>query len=166
MNAHSTELPLRLFRPALYGLFAVALWLAAAAVRPAAAAELIMFEQQGCEWCEAWHKEIGPIYPKTLESHAAPLRRVSLEESMPADLVHVRGVHYTPTFVLMENGNEVGRILGYPGEEFFWSLLAMELGKLGHDGQAGRAGQETPDCVEDADGGKAYEKNPDRASAC
>ena len=130
------------------------------------AAELVMFESGSCEWCEAWHKEIGPIYPKTVESQAAPLRRVSIEEPMPADLTDIRGIHYTPTFVLMENGKEVGRILGYPGEDFFWGLLAMELGKLRQDGQADRIGQGVSDCAETTDEEKADEKNRDSAAAC
>lgn len=130
------------------------------------AAELVMFESDSCEWCEAWHKEIGPIYPKTVESQAAPLRRVSIEEPMPADLTDIRSIHYTPTFVLMENGKEVGRILGYPGEDFFWGLLAMELGKLRQDGQADRTGEGASDCAEITDKEKADEKTRDGASAC
>jgi len=30
---------------------------------------------------------------------------------------------FTPTFVLMQDGVEIGRIEGYPGEDFFWGLL-------------------------------------------
>lgn len=32
-------------------------------------------------------------------------------------------MRYTPTFVLIDGGREVGRIEGYPGEAFFWGLL-------------------------------------------
>ncbi len=34
---------------------------------------------------------------------------------------------FTPTFVLVENGVELARIEGYPGEDFFWGLLGMIL---------------------------------------
>ena len=30
-------------------------------------AELIMFEQQGCEWCEVWNEEIASALPKRPE---------------------------------------------------------------------------------------------------
>lgn len=96
----------------------------------AAGVELVMFETAGCEWCERWHKEVGEIYPNTTESEIAPLRRVDLDQPIPADLGDIRGVRYTPTFVLVEDGREVGRILGYPGEAFFWGLLGIELKKL------------------------------------
>ncbi len=94
------------------------------------AAELVMFESPGCPWCAAWHAEIGPIYPKTREGRQAPLRRVNVGDPLPADLAFLRGIHFTPTFVLVENGREIGRIHGYPGEAFFWGLLDELLGKL------------------------------------
>jgi hypothetical protein len=31
---------------------------------------------------------------------------------------------FTPTFVLLADGVEAGRIEGYPGEDFFWPLLS------------------------------------------
>ena len=32
-------------------------------------------------------------------------------------------IRYTPTFVLVEDGQEKARIEGYPGEFFFWPRL-------------------------------------------
>ncbi|MGB0684486.1 MAG: hypothetical protein ACPGOV_17415 [Magnetovibrionaceae bacterium] len=92
--------------------------------------ELVMFESPVCEWCEKWHDEIGPIYPKTKEGQCAPLRTVFLHSPRPDDLKDVRGVVYTPTFVLMEAGEERGRVAGYPGDEFFWTMLGQVLSKL------------------------------------
>ena len=96
------------------------------------AAELVMFEAQGCGWCAAWHRDVGGIYHKPPESQAAPLRRVDLDAPRPHDLVAVRGVIYTPTFVLMDQGREVGRIQGYPGVDHFWGLLGILLQELDH----------------------------------
>lgn len=96
----------------------------------AAAAELVMFERRGCSYCAQWHEEIGPIYPKTPESRSAPLRRVDLDQRRPDDLAHLAPVSFTPTFVLVEGGQEVGRILGYPGQDFFWGLLDELLARL------------------------------------
>ena len=58
---------------------------------------------------------------------AAPLRRVDIDDPRPTDLLAVRGVAYTPTFVLLNEGAEVGRILSYGGEEHFWGLLGVWL---------------------------------------
>ncbi|MFP6748514.1 MAG: hypothetical protein VCD66_13055, partial [Alphaproteobacteria bacterium] len=47
-----------------------------------------------------------------------------------SDLAGIKSVIYTPTFVLMHRGKEIGRILGYPGEDFFWAFLEELMGKL------------------------------------
>jgi hypothetical protein len=108
---------------------AAAVWCAGPA--PAlSAAELLMFETRYCEWCEQWRADVGVVYAKTPEGRAAPLRRVDLDGPRPADLADVGNVIYTPTFVLLDRGREVGRILGYPGESHFWGLLGVLLRKL------------------------------------
>ncbi|MDH3230301.1 MAG: thioredoxin family protein [Alphaproteobacteria bacterium] len=121
---------------------------------PAQAAELVLFEAADCVWCEAWDAEIGEIYPRAAEARIAPLRRVDILAERPADLAGVRGIIYTPTFVLMEGGDEVGRITGYAGEEFFWGLLGIEMKKL--DGEAtaanGVAGPRQPSLYEQGEG--------------
>lgn len=85
---------------------------------------LLMAEEDGCYWCAKWNKEIADIYPKTLEGKTAPLRRYDLHGEAP-DVSFSQRVHFTPTFVLVQDGIEVGRIEGYPGEDFFWGLLTM-----------------------------------------
>ena len=85
---------------------------------------LLMAEEQGCYWCARWNEEISHIYPKTAEGKTAPLRRYDLHSETPEATLQAR-VHYTPTFILVQNGQEVGRIEGYPGEDFFWGLLTI-----------------------------------------
>lgn len=86
--------------------------------------ELLMFEQPGCVYCAAWDQEIAPQYPLTTEGKAAPLRRLQLRAPLPPDLALDRPPVFTPTFVLVADGVETGRIEGYPGPDFFWPLLA------------------------------------------
>lgn len=110
-------------RDAIGALTFAALALAA----PAALAgqrELLMVEQPGCIYCAQWNAEIGPIYPRSAEGAAAPLRRVQLRDPLPDGVTVERPVVFTPTFVLIDDGREIGRIEGYPGEHFFWPLLA------------------------------------------
>lgn len=85
---------------------------------------LLMAEEDGCYWCESWDEEISHIYPKTVEGKTAPLKRYNLHNETP-DVTLEQTVRFTPTFILVHNGTEVGRIEGYPGEDFFWSLLSM-----------------------------------------
>jgi len=88
----------------------------------ASAAELMMYRRQGCPWCLAWDRDIGPIYGKTGIGERAPLRMVDLDRAR-LQVALKTPVIYTPTFVLVEQNREVGRIEGYPGEAHFWGLL-------------------------------------------
>jgi len=104
---------------------------------PAGAAELIMLEQAGCTWCEAFDREIAPIYPKTVEGQRAPLRRVNIDQPLPPDLSFIDVERLAPLFVLVDRGHEIGRIRGYPGEDHFWGLLGVLMKKLNSDGTSG-----------------------------
>jgi len=103
----------------------------------ARAAELVMFEQTGCSWCEAFDRDIGTIYSKTDESLRAPLRRLDIAQALPSDLSFIVVERLTPLFVLVDKGREIGRIRGYGGPEAFWTQLFMLLEKLDKDGTAG-----------------------------
>lgn len=96
---------------------------------PARATELMMVETPGCGWCRQWHAEIGPGYPKTAEGRFAPLRRHQLGEPF-AGVVLRSAVVSTPTFIVVDGGKEIGRIIGYPGAEFFYGLLDEILARL------------------------------------
>lgn len=112
----------------------------AALTSAASAAELMVFSTKHCPYCVAWEREIGHIYPRTEEGRLAPLRRIDLEGRRPADLPRMRPVDVTPTFVLVDEGHEVGRIVGYSGDQSFWPQLRRLLSRLrshGHPG-AGR----------------------------
>lgn len=123
---------MRRFIPPILALAACLL----AGVAPLRAAELIMFEQAGCVWCAKWNEEIAPAYAKSAEGKIAPLRRVDIHAPLPEDLAGISVERFTPTFVLVENGQEIGRMRGYPGDQFFWFLLGEMLDKL-DDAKAG-----------------------------
>lgn len=103
---------------------------AATAGTTARAAELVMVEEDGCVWCARWREEVGVVYDKTPEGRRAPLRRIDIHDPLPDDLTFESRPRYTPTFALFEDGREIGRIEGYPGEDFFWGLLGELLEKL------------------------------------
>jgi hypothetical protein len=116
---------LRPMRP----LAVVALWLALAAPAAAQQMTLLMIEQHGCVYCARWDAEVGDAYARTEEGRRAPLRRIDLHEPWPEDLSHVRRERLTPSFILLRDGVEVGRMVGYAGEDFFWALLGEMLAR-------------------------------------
>lgn len=94
------------------------------------AAELLVIEEANCPYCAAFHREIAPIYPKTVEGKRAPIRRIDIADPWPEDLTYIESETITPTFILIDNGKEIDRLYGYAGDDFFWFLLAEMFAKL------------------------------------
>lgn len=110
--------------------FALAAAVLLALPATARAAELLMLEQPGCVWCAQFDAQIAPAWPKTPEGRRAPLRRVDITRPWPSDLEGIAKERFTPTFVLMDDGREIGRIRGYVGDEFFWYRIGELLALL------------------------------------
>ena len=109
---------------------ALALALAGLAVTPIAAKAdmfLLMIEEHGCIWCARWDADVGGEYPITPEGQAAPLVRAQIRDGVPEGITLASRPRFTPTFIVVQDGVEVGRIEGYPGEDFFWGLLGRIL---------------------------------------
>ena len=87
------------------------------------AAELLIFERDGCVWCQRWHRDVGASYGKTDEAKVLPLRRVNMDSPATFRVRLVSPVRYTPTFVVVDDGREIGRITGYINDDAFWGLL-------------------------------------------
>lgn len=119
----------------LYGSIILLIWLVLSGngIMAASAAELVMLEQPGCVWCARFDAEIAPAWPKTAEGRAAPLRRVDITLPWPDDLKAIGKERFTPTFVLVHGGREIGRLRGYVGDEFFWYRIGELIALLPAD---------------------------------
>ena len=82
--------------------------------------QLVMITSRHCPWCAAFADHVGKGYDLTEEALIYPLRRHDFYKAMPDDLAHLTPATMTPTFIVVLNGAEVGRIVGYPGAELFW----------------------------------------------
>ena len=117
MSVRSTLLTLCLFLPA-----------------PASAElALLMLDREGCPYCRQWDREVGQIYEKTPEGQQAPLMRFDIHAPLPDTVTIAQPPQFTPTFILLQDGDEVGRIVGYPGDAFFWGLLGGLIAETKHD---------------------------------
>ncbi|MDB5510225.1 MAG: hypothetical protein JWL93_2694 [Hyphomicrobiales bacterium] len=94
----------------------------------ASAAELVFVDRAGCPYCAKWEREVAPVYHKTAEGQKAPLRKVSLDQGQPAGAASP--VRFTPTFLLMDEGREIGRITGYIDQGMFWGMLTKFMERL------------------------------------
>jgi protein-disulfide isomerase len=94
---------------------------------------LIMVETLACPYCIRWHSEIGPAYPASPEGKFAPLERFLLGAPEIKDL---KPVAFTPTFIVMRGNTETGRLVGYPGQDYFWDELREVLVSAGFDAKS------------------------------
>lgn len=85
--------------------------------------ELVFVTSDHCPFCKAWEREVGKIYGSTPYARQARLRRVDIAEVDSALSELATDIFGTPTFLILENNMEVGRIEGYQSSDlFFWAL--------------------------------------------
>lgn len=86
-----------------------------------APAVLVMIGDPGCPYCARWEREIGPDYMASEDGRLAPV--VRRDRGSP-DVAFLPRIVYSPTFVMLVRGREVGRIVGYAGADLFWMQIA------------------------------------------
>lgn len=88
---------------------------------------LVLVEDPGCSYCRKWLNEVGPYYATSIQGQRAPLvRRQTGDESLKG----FGRLNYTPTFLLVRDGREIDRLVGYGGAAEFWRQLRAMLAKL------------------------------------
>jgi hypothetical protein len=86
-----------------------------------APAVLVMIGDPGCPYCARWEREVAPGYVASEDGKLAPLVR---RDRHDRDIAFIERVVFSPTFVMLVQGREVGRIVGYGGVDLFWMQLA------------------------------------------
>ena len=104
--------------------FAVAITFAASLQSAAADSRLIMVTSDYCPSCQAWELDVGKVYDKSPYATSLPLTRVEIGSKMPGGATLQKPVVGTPTFLIIHNGQEIGRQNGYIDAEMFWWWLS------------------------------------------
>ena len=94
----------------------------------AAPAVLVMVGDPGCPYCARWDEEVSRSYRMSEEGKFAPLVQRTRGDPEISDL---KKIVYSPTFVMLAYGQEVGRIVGYQGSDLFWMQLEQLAAKAG-----------------------------------
>jgi hypothetical protein len=93
---------------------------------------LVMVRTAGCPWCLAWDREVRAGYLASDVGARLGLMELDLREVDGQGMVLEGPVSVTPVFLLvrrapaaggLEGAEEVGRLVGYPGADFFWGYL-------------------------------------------
>lgn len=109
---------------------ALAALLVLSTVSFADAAELVMVDLFSCGYCAKFRREVAPGYDRTAAGKLAPLRRINPLKGWPSDLAEITPARYTPVFILVDHGREVGRFAGYSTPDGFWAQLKPLLARL------------------------------------
>lgn len=96
--------------------------------QPGPTLELIVIEARSCPMCRLFRDEIAPAYRATARAKRAPLRFVDVSFTDPATLNLAAPIEIVPTVVLMRDGAEIDRLVGYTGPEMFMTAVGKMLG--------------------------------------
>ena len=80
-----------------------------------------MIGDPGCPYCARFEREVAPGYRASDDGRLAPLVR---RDRHDADIAFIPRIVYSPTFVMLIRGREIGRIVGYGGADIFWMQVA------------------------------------------
>ena len=122
---------MRAFRYPLRFLFAVVAILGFASAG-ARAMDLVMFESPTCGTCKLFKREVLPIYAESPAGKVFPLWVAEMGGKVPFRLSEP--VTFTPTFVWVDNGVEVGRFAGYFGKAQFFNIVNKAASAQNHKG--------------------------------
>jgi thioredoxin-related protein len=91
--------------------------------------ELVVFEADGCHYCEDFRRDVLPLYRASQIGRDTPLRFVNVSRSDETKMGLSGAIVMAPTVVLMHQGQEVDRIVGYTGPGNFMKLVAFMMGR-------------------------------------
>ncbi len=93
------------------------------ATLPASNLELIVMEAPGCTYCELFRRDVLPSYQASERAKDMPIRFLDINDAIPEALGLDSDIDIVPTFVVIKNHKEVGRIPGYMGPEYFFHSI-------------------------------------------
>jgi len=94
------------------------------------ALEVLVFEHVDCVYCRVFRRDVLPRYRDEVKADAAPLRFVDVGARADESVDLKARIDTVPTVVVVRNGREVDRIVGYWGPANFFRLLSHILAKI------------------------------------
>ncbi len=85
--------------------------------------ELIVMEAPECIYCGLFRRDVLPSYEASERGKDLPIRFVDINDEAANRLVLVAPVDTVPTFLVVKDNKEIGRIPGYMGPEFFFHSI-------------------------------------------
>jgi thioredoxin-related protein len=96
---------------------------------PTSPYELVVFEADGCVYCQHFRTDVLPLYRESKIGRETPIRFVNVSRSDETKMGLNAAITIAPTVVLMHQGQEIDRIVGYSGPFNFMKLVAYMMGR-------------------------------------
>lgn len=93
--------------------------------------ELVVMEAPGCTYCTLFRRDVLPSYEASERAKDMPIRFIDVNDEAAAALGLEAPVEIVPTFVVLKNNHEIGRIPGYMGPEYFFHTINHLLSSNG-----------------------------------
>ena len=90
---------------------------------PADSLELVVIEADGCIFCEIFRSDVLPAYEASEHGKQMPVKFVDINDMDTTHLEFKGAVDIVPTFIVVKDRREVGRISGYVGSENFFHSI-------------------------------------------
>lgn len=85
--------------------------------------ELVVMEADGCIYCRLFRRDVLPAFEASEQGRQMTVRFLDINNLESSKLELQSAVDIVPTFVVVRQGKEIGRIPGYVGpENFFHSI--------------------------------------------
>jgi thioredoxin-related protein len=91
--------------------------------------ELVVFEADGCTYCQNFRSDVLPLYRDSTLGREVPIRFVNVSRSDETGMALSFAITIAPTVVLMREGREIDRIIGYTGPFNFLKLVNFMMGR-------------------------------------
>lgn len=85
--------------------------------------QLIVMEAPGCIYCTIFRRDVLPAYEVSERGKEMPVRFVDVNDVEQSGIGLDAPIDILPTFVVIKDNHEVGRIPGYVGPENFYHSI-------------------------------------------
>lgn len=85
--------------------------------------ELVVIEAPGCDYCDVFRRDVLPTYEASEQGRDVPIRFVDINDVAASEVGLSSSVDIVPTFVVLKNNQEIGRIPGYTGPEVLFQAI-------------------------------------------
>ena len=85
--------------------------------------QLVVLEAPGCTYCDIFRRDVLPSYEASQQAKDMPVRFIDVNDLTKTQIELQSQIDILPTFVIVKDNVEIGRIPGYMGpEDFFHSI--------------------------------------------